>query len=113
MKQGTESGWVCESCGKPGESRLCHECRAPRPQGTEWTEPGNGATVVALIQAGGFQGPRVSGWIVDAWTHDVIALGERLEKAFDSSVWQKHHTNLRLTGAPLTAEDVARIAEAK
>lgn len=67
-------------------------------QGTVWTEPGQGATVAEL----------------DAAILDWVRASER---ALDRLIWRKQDldvgTNLRLTGAPLTAEDIKRISEAK
>lgn len=74
--------------------------------GTEWTEPGKGAT---------------TGELTDAIHRDINAgFGDDRERAFDRmDVIEGDHyaanprTNLRLTGAPLTAEDVERISHAK
>ena len=72
--------------------------------GTEWTEPGQGATVADLLAAiepmehtpGGYQSKK--------WARAYNAMAALPFKAV---------TNLRLTGQPLTAADVQRIAGAK
>ncbi len=71
--------------------------------GTEWTEPGQGATVAELRQK--------FGRIMTLTTKEADAVMGLLDngKRKDWSV----RTNLRLTGAPLTAEDLKRIAECK
>jgi len=79
-------------------------------QGTEWTEPGKGAQLDDLWRA-----------IIPAATGTQRASNHVLRLAHPTpptkgrpfpSDWY-HRTNLRLTGEPLTAEDVQRIAEAK
>lgn len=80
-------------------------CAKRRPRGTEWTEPGQGATAENLRRA----------------VHDAAIPGVESSKAilnlqtmygrigFDGP----SRTNLRLTGQPLTSEDLKRIAECK
>ncbi len=73
--------------------------------GTEWTEPGRGATTLKLYET------------VIRYS-DLNARSHLCELAADHGGWRhggwdEHRTNLRLTGAPLTAEDLARIARAK
>jgi hypothetical protein len=73
--------------------------------GTAWTEPGQGATVENLEIAfyalnKGFKSPLWEAFCA-------------IEDGLTERVGFRNHTNLRLTGNPLTAEDVARIAEAK
>ena len=70
--------------------------------GTEWTEPGQGATIVQIARALSHVTPTngVPGDFATAWG----VLNSRRDHT---------RTNLRLTGQPLTAADVQRIAEAK
>jgi len=66
--------------------------------GTEWTGPGKGATVGRLWRALGIG-------------LETAAIRDRLYDLCSGNPAQR--TNLRLTGAPLTAEDLDRIARAK
>ena len=66
--------------------------------GTEWTEPGQGATLRQLFAAP----------IACAVSRKAILLHQ-----IDGTRNFCKRTNLRLTGEPLTAEDIQRIAEAK
>ncbi len=67
--------------------------------GTEWTEPGRGATVGDLVDS--YCAAR-GDWRID---HLIRRL------AAEPPDWLR--SNLRLTGEPLTAEDLERIARAK
>lgn len=78
--------------------------------GTVWTEPGQGATAGEL-----WDEIRSAGRIpVDAKTEHAIAAHVIALATRGTSVpnWNLS-TNLRLTGSPLTAEDIKRILEAK
>jgi len=68
--------------------------------GTEWTEPGQGATRAQLHDA-----------FADFEQHRTAFPENRSRAPFNSLDGRR--TNLCLTGEPLTAEDVRRIAEAK
>jgi hypothetical protein len=63
--------------------------------GTRWTAPGEGATAGELVRAAQLARPLLK------------------EYRYPTPRGWKARTNLALTGAPLTAEDVQRIAEAK
>ncbi len=75
-------------------------------QGTEWTEPGTGTLADILLMD--FNWTRRTP-AAESWGCKAIARARgNLER-----MWASHRTNLRLTGEPLTAEDVQRIAECK
>lgn len=73
-------------------------------QGTEWTEPGQGANTNQLYRAlVGYTGTRENNPDFEkAWR---LLTGQAYDFPFN--------TNLRLTGAPLNSEDVRRIGECK
>jgi hypothetical protein len=73
--------------------------------GTEWTEPGKGATIYDLIEAVELANV---GQDTDEkqQTIDMIEANPKASSGF-------YVTNLKLTGAPLTAEDLERIGRAK
>jgi hypothetical protein len=62
--------------------------------GTEWVEPGQGATVYELSAR---------------FRHTLPVIVRKLVVRHGIN----YRSNLRLTGEPLTVEDVARIAEAR
>jgi hypothetical protein len=74
----------------------------PTDQGTRWTELGQGATAIELYVAIGKRFP-ING--------NEGAPSAPLDHLF--SFQGNHRTNLALTGAPLTAEDLKRIEECK
>ncbi len=78
--------------------------------GTEWTEPGQGATAKDLYEAIclAFGGTSPTG----ATTASLNAIAKIAGGGLVPRFWA-NRTNLRLTGEPLTAEDLKRIAEAK
>src|SRR6185369_5232323 len=79
----------------------------PRPLGTEWTEPGKGATVQELDAAQGSVR-------FDQSAMARRSLGDlyvRLANKVGTAKALATRTNLRLTGKPLTAGDVRRISE--
>ena len=70
--------------------------------GTAWVEPGQGATPRELIEAAddaNADAPKGSPW---GWFGHI-----------KFSRYRSYRTNLALTGHPLTADDLRRIAEAK
>ncbi len=72
--------------------------------GTAWTEPGQGATGNELAEA------------IHAShdSEDKIISWEKCDSFYTRLLPLKwRQTNLRLTGAPLTAEDLKRISECK
>ena len=71
--------------------------------GTEWTEPGEGATIDEFVNAIATTRP-------PSMFQDSIELYRTLENDEGDP---RLKTNLRLTGAPLTADDLERIAQAK
>lgn len=73
-------------------------------QGTEWTEPGQGATLHELSAS---MSVHESG--AAAASEHLLLIAVR--RGFGS--WGSYRTNLRLTGAPLTAEDIENIGRAK
>ncbi len=75
--------------------------------GTEWTEPGKGATAAQLWQATYTASMEYNREITTEALNNLLYLKEYRHLSPD------HGTNLRLTGEPLTAEDVQRIAECK
>lgn len=76
--------------------------------GTEWTEPGQGATVAELrsVIHGAIHAASITGTAHLTAAHDHV---HRLANGKDA----RRRTNLRLTGKPLTAEDIQRIEEAE
>lgn len=79
--------------------------------GTEWTEPGQGATVSELIKA-----TRATKLIQPCW----MGVAQLWDGATHHSGYIKAtkrtdriRTNLRLTGAPLQASDLENIAKCK
>lgn len=74
--------------------------------GTEWTELGQGATIRDLFDS--MSGEEGTG---QADTH-LRVLANPFRFGSQPVRWG-YRTNLRLTGHPLTAEDLKRIAEAK
>jgi hypothetical protein len=64
------------------------------PSGTEWTEPGQGATVSEIWRV-------IRGAVCFAAHRRIMDMVEPVER----------RTNLRLTGEPLTAEDLKRIEQ--
>jgi hypothetical protein len=81
--------------------------------GTEWTDPGQGATVMQLKEAVATINLEGDSY-VDATGHLLqIATRVSSDAYMVTGLDWDYRTNLRLTGAPLTAEDLRRIAEAK
>ncbi len=88
--------------------------------GTEWTEPGQGATCGELfdwlLRESSEQTPQ--GY---AASQNLLRIYNPTGLLYDAYTASSHTpeacwhiaTNLRLTGAPLTDEDLVRIAEAK
>jgi hypothetical protein len=75
--------------------------------GTEWTEPGQGATCGQLLNT---MHPRNK----PIWKpRGVRRLALENLVRIDNRYPYETRTNLRLTGHPLTAEDLQNIAEAK
>ncbi len=66
--------------------------------GTEWTEPGKGHPWHVL-------------WLSIKSARAAFEAQQAVLSGMDRN--PDHNTNLRLTGEPLTAEDVQRIAECK
>lgn len=67
--------------------------------GTEWTEPGQGATVGELRRWAGTE-IGAAHWHLREWLKVKATLSSK-----------RGGTNLRLTGSPLTADDLKRIEE--
>jgi hypothetical protein len=101
----------CRNCGLPpgrdfdNEPNDCEACMT----GTKWTGPGKGATAGELgaalprfVTAEEFPMRRKAGLRVQSLAHP-NGFGAPMSQA---------RTNLRLTGEPLTGEDLARIAAA-
>lgn len=87
-------------------ARLAH--RGVLVSGTEWTEPGQGATwrdLRGVLRRNASYRIKGSPSYEADW--HVALRAQRQAAGYD------RRTNLRLTGAPLTAEDLKRIAEAK
>lgn len=82
-----------------------------KPNGTQWVEPGQGATISELWSAVFNNTPGLARE-ADA-TLDAMRRRARPEPGPVIRTFWRKATNLRLTGAPLTAEDLKRIAEAK
>lgn len=80
----------------------------PHQSGTEWTAPGQGATVKRIVAALSDMDPaKQTAFECAAWN---CALSH-LPAGSADAVKNLRRTNLRLTGSPLTAEDLKRIAE--
>jgi hypothetical protein len=86
-----------------GTEGSCDKCN---PAGTEWTEPGQGDSV-GKLQAELFEDSTLP--LTDKAFQNLAVLVRTKIGAFD---WQRR-TNLRLTGSPLTAQDLENIARAK
>lgn len=85
--------------------------------GTEWTEPGQGATLGELFDAceAGIPKDRISAEFSGLTIRDNEGMRQARQKAFECGTpsrarWEQR-TNLRLTGSPLTAEDLKRIEQ--
>lgn len=68
--------------------------------GTEWVEPGTGATIRELRDS-----------LQDKWGPVAADADGRLVELANEAFSRR--TNLHLTGDPLTADDLKRIAEAR
>ena len=75
-----------------------------RMNGTEWVGPGQGATLGDLLDEAAEQ---------RMYTDELRAKSLAFAAVMGYEESAKYRTNLRLTGEPLTSEDIARIAEAK
>ena len=98
------SGGIC-SIGLPQYEGKEHSCDKHSKSGTEWTAPGEGATVGDLESAWSGTHPDVTA--KQFWE----ALRARCVEGRPRIYRLDQATNLRLTGAPLTASDLANIAK--
>ena len=80
--------------------------------GTAWTEPGQGATVPELraaLMSDYYSPNRTAAKTHEDFSETMFTLDDRIFAGEDDS----HRTNLALTGHPLTADDLKRIAECR
>ncbi len=69
--------------------------------GTRWTAPGEGDAIITILRT-------VNLYIKRSEAREIAK-----DRLFKLSKAIDYRTNLALTGEPLTAEDIQRIAEAK
>jgi hypothetical protein len=105
QKPGTVEHEQAYPYGCPNECEACDKRFGTR-QGTAWTEPGQGATLQGLWDA--LPSAKSSSEYRSVPRRRLGKLA--LSPGTSSGTWS-HRTNLLLTGAPLTAEDVKRIAK--
>jgi len=79
--------------------------------GTEWTEPGQGADLGQLATATTNDG-QLNRNLTYRQRNETDGLLRLVAALQPKEIGYRYRTNLRLTGAPLTEDDLRRIAEA-